>query len=384
MPSQQDEERQHGERAPAIASTQTRATTAPPNNRGEGIVMNEAKGILKRVRLGSESTVDEGEEQLNKAISTTTIITPDTTTNKTYNPINETPPPLTTVLTHVSATTKELCQKWILTNNQNQGQTLVAEEENRVPTSRGMKATPDEEGEQKDDHTLPPAMMSIDQIHEAFDMQFGREEEGVWSTTDLTFAPTPEDGFPGIHGVCMLWQAEGIDKKEFLSWLSLPGLKVITQIFSENSWQTPRATVLNEALCTIMGKHFDEEDVSVLYGFSSWHLRDKHSPPTYIAYTTFRSPPHKSSLKKESGTQWSYTSPYTASKTLKWPTFLGSFKGLTNTQPSKLSSVREGIIQAWEENGVVKIIESLLKAKIKGEDGVEPKPKSTRLSEVHL
>ena len=80
-------------------------------------------------------------------------------------------------------------------------------------------------------------MMSIDQVCEAFDMQFEREEEGEEVTASLTFAPTLEDGFPRIHGACMLWQAEGIDKKEFLSWLSLPGLKVITQIFSENSWQ---------------------------------------------------------------------------------------------------------------------------------------------------
>ena len=56
---------------------------------------------------------------------------------------------------------------------------------------------------------------------------------------------------------------------------------------------------------------------------------------------------------------------------LERPSFLGSFKGLTNTQPSKLNSVRGGFIQAWEVNGVIKMIESLLKAKIKGEDGDE-------------
>ena len=57
---------------------------------------------------------------------------------------------------------------------------------------------------------------------------------------------------------------------------------------------------------------------------------------------------------------------------LERPSFLGSFKGLTNTQPSKLNSVRGGFIQAWEVNGIVEMIESLLKAKIKGEDGDEP------------
>ena len=138
-----------------------------------------------------------------------------------------------------------------------------------------------------------PDALSIDQVHEAFDMQFGGEEEDEEASANLTFAPTLEDSFPRIHGVCMLWQAEGIDKKEFLSWLSLPGPKVITQIFSENSWQTPRATALNEALRTIMGKHFDEENMRVLYGFSSHHLRDKHSPPTRTAYMTFGSPPRE-------------------------------------------------------------------------------------------
>ena len=78
-------------------------------------------------------------------------------------------------------------------------------------------------------------MTRIDQVREAFNMQFRGEEEDEEVTASLTFATTLEDGFPRIHGACMLWQAEGIDKKEFLSWLSLPGPKVITQIFSENS-----------------------------------------------------------------------------------------------------------------------------------------------------
>ena len=222
--------------------------------------------------------------------STTT--TPEITTSEAHTPKSNALPP-STAHTHTPTMAQRTNQGLDLADEQNQEQTPVFEERNEAPTPRGTKVAPEERGEQPNEQESLPDASSIDQVHEAFDMQFGGEEEDEEASTYLTFVPTPEDGFPRIHGACMLWQAEGIDKKKFLSWLSLPGLKVIAQIFSENSWQMPRATALNEALRTIMGKHFDEENVSVLYGFSSRHLRDKHSPPTRTAYTTFGSPLRK-------------------------------------------------------------------------------------------
>ena len=213
--------------------------------------------------------------------STTT--TPEITMNETHTPKSKALPP-TTAHTHTLTTAQRMSQRQDLADEQSQEQTPVAKEGNEAPTPRGTKAAPEEREEQTNKQMSLPDVMSIDQVCKAFDMQFGGEEEDKEATASLTFAPTPEDSFPRIHGVCMLWQAEGINKKEFLSWLSLPGLKVIAQIFSKNSWQMPRATALNEALCTVMGKHFDEENASVLYSFSSCHLRDKHSPPPLVLH----------------------------------------------------------------------------------------------------
>ena len=43
-----------GGRAPALAMMQTRATTAPPGDKGGDVVMSEAKGMFKWVRLSTE------------------------------------------------------------------------------------------------------------------------------------------------------------------------------------------------------------------------------------------------------------------------------------------------------------------------------------------
>lgn len=249
----------------------------------------------------------------------------------------------------------------------------------KAPNAEVPQQPNEDEYDRYNNDTIPPTQpLSENKMLQAFNMQLA--EDGLATSEDATlpyypFAPTPDEGFPRINGPSQLWQSKNIDRGQFGLWLSIDGPKVLIQLFHENSWSIPRANALCEAITLFLEKTFEETNVQIMYGFENVTMKDKQGPPhSFCVYGISQDTSTTLTNRRIWRTPEIHLIAYTFSDDdeIEYPTFVGSFHGLTNTQPHKLDSIKEGFKTAWKENGVADFIKELLREGIKGEDGDVP------------